>query len=98
MHFGKTLKAMKPHDSILQKAQTSRESYDKRRKMLQTVFQVAFDGKKLLGKKRFAVLAISKEGDYFIGMKTFRTEERCNAEACSQFIIRYVVILIAFSV
>jgi len=58
-------------------------------KMMQTVYQVAFDGKKLLVKERLAVLAISTEGDYFLGIKTFQSDERCNAEACSRFIIRY---------
>jgi len=57
--------------------------------MMQTVYQVAFDGKKLLGKERLAVLTISTEGDYFLGTKTFPSDERCNAKACSRFIIRY---------
>ena len=57
--------------------------------MRQTIFQVAFDGKKLLAKERFAVLAISKLGNQFFGLKTFKAEERCTVEACSNLIIRW---------
>jgi len=67
-------------------------------KMKKTVFQVAFDGKKLLAKERFAVLAISKEGNYLLGLKTFKTEERCTAEACSSFMISVVDLFLRMNI
>jgi len=35
-------------------------------------------------------LAVSTKGEYFLGQKTFKSNESCNASRCTDFILRYV--------
>jgi len=55
-------------------------------KKMKMPFQSAIDGKIVLGKERFVILTVTKEGEYFLGQKTFAEDESCNASACTDFI------------
>ena len=52
--------------------------------------KLSFDGKKLFGRERLAVLGVCQDGQYFHSFKTFRTTEKCTAVACSKFILESI--------
>ena len=63
------------------------EAAEKVEEKMKIPFQLAIDGKKVLGKERFAILVVTQEGEYFLGQKTFSQVESCNASSCTDFIL-----------
>ena len=63
------------------------DAAEKAEEKMKIPFQLAIEGKKVLGKERFAILVVTQEGEYFLGQKTFSEDESCNASSCTNFIL-----------
>ena len=79
-----TPKMKRSYTSLLRKKWELREKslLEGQNKISGNICQLAFDGKKLLGRERMAGLLVSRHGDFFNTLKTFGKNENCNAESC----------------